>query len=684
MSNNKASRRLRVLACIVAVMFSDAAICASPHYSLVGSMPAWGSGGLANPLDIAYTDGYIYGMASGDYFEQAGVFSMSLQGDFTKLHEFDWGDGMPYDDFFYEAYSDLVRLKDGSLFGTTTASAFTVSGSEGFKRVHTYPDMGTYGSWTSPHNLVVDRDGNVFGIANAPSGPTLVAIDPQGDTRVIYDFRNDVGDWPVEHLVAGLSGEFYVTVLRQEGEVILKIKDGVCTVLRVLSDDYEGGQLSALVIDGGGNLVGSTLSGGPGFGYHYGTLFRLAADGTSSIIHEFDGLVIKNGDQPSDLLIGADGSIYGINDLNGSDVRYGTGVIFRVAPNGRYSVLHTMEPDPDRSTAAPVLTNLIQGAPRTIYGISLYSGPNGTGAIFKLVVPIQDDVTGKGVSSLIFTGPGILSIGSASGTATDLAITAGYYPAAVADFNGDGIADILWTSPRHDLYVWSGGPNGFTSKFAGTYPAGWTVAGAGDFDADGRDDLAWVHKSTHQFAYWLMNGATRTGYKVIRYTAGYYPVTVGDFDADGRADVLWSSDRHDLYTWISRGQGFVSKFVANFPATWKIVGRGDLDGDGSADLVWMTDDDAEWGYWLMNGGAARAIKSFGVPAAVSGSRVATVADYDGDGVADVLWSDGHALTLWENRGGCLDVPGCAFSQSVPSMTLSTGQSVFNSGLPATR
>lgn len=684
MSNYRASLRLRTMMLVAAVGFSGAALGASPHYGLVGSMPAWGSGGLTGPLDIAYTEGRIYGLASGDYTEQAGVFSMSLQGDFTKLHEFDWADGMPNEDrFFYDAYSDLVRLKDGSLFGTTTRSAFTYSAAVGFKRVHSYPDMGTYASWTSPHNLVVDGAGNIFGLANTPSGPTLVAIDPQGETTLIYDFQNDVDDWPVEHLVAGADGVFYVSVLRQEGETILEIKDGVCSVLRVLSDDLEGSDVSALAIDGDGNLVGSTLSGGPGFGYHFGTVFRIAADGTSSIVHNFDGLTISQGDTPSDLLTGSDGSIYGINDDGGSDAWYGTGVIFRIAPNGRYSVLHTIEPDQERSDVAPVLTNLIQGGPRTIYGISLHKGVNGTGAIFKLVVPIQDDVTGSGVSSLIFTGPGTLSTGSVGGAPDNEAITAGYYPVAMGDFNGDGIADILWTSAKRDLYIWLGGTDGFTAKYAGTYPAGWKVVGAGDFDGDGMDDVAWTNPSTSQFSYWLMNGAARKGYKVVKYAAGYYPATVGDYDGDGRADVLWSSPKHDLYAWLSRGDGFRSYFVARFPAAWKITGRGDLDGDGKADLVWSTSDGTQWGYWLMDGGSIRSTKSFVVPAAVSGAHVAAVADYDGDGVADVLWSDGHALTLWENRGGCLDEPGCAFSQSVPSMSLSTGQAVFNSGLPVT-
>src|SRR5690348_1852483 len=54
-------------------------------------------------------------------------------------------------------------------------------------------------------------------------------------------------------------------------------------------------------------------------------------------------------------------------------------------------------------------------------------------------------------------------------------VGAGYWVTATGDFNGDGKLDIVWTSNRHDLYMWIGNGTGFTSKRFGDYPASWIV-----------------------------------------------------------------------------------------------------------------------------------------------------------------------------------------------------------------
>lgn len=667
MFNSHIGSQSRVaLAAALITFFSCGAMASSPHESVIGNMPPQGTGGLVTPVSIIYRDHRIYGVTRGTYvygdpppadpYMEDGIFSMSLSGEVTKVHEFDGSDGTA------PGGSNLVLLQDGSLLGATYNGAYAISPSGDFSWL-----TADRSSFAGPDgsDLVVGSDGKVYGIDSGDYGYRLVSLDSGGVSTVVYDFGAD----QAANLVAGPSGELYLTLPNDDAggqfpsDVVFRIKDGVGTAVHVLQPDgSEGHTITDLAVDAAGNLIGSTQ----GDAYTQSTLFKVTPDGTFSVIHRFSEPA-RDGSRPGQLFASADGNIYGATRTNGPA---GLGTTFRVAPNGTYTVLL------DHSR-----WGWTQGPGRSLLFDSL-SGANGTGAIGKLVVPIQDDIAGTGKSSLIGTAAGLLWTASVGGTRSFVPVSAGYHVVASGDFDGDGIADILWTSAKHDLYIWLGGTGGFTAKYAGTYPAGWKVVGAGDFDGDGMDDLAWTNASTSQFSYWLMKGAVRKGYKVIKYTAGYYPVTVGDYDGDGRADVLWSSSRHDLYAWVSHGQGFVSHFVARFPAAWKISGRGDLDADGKADLVWSTTDGMQWGYWLMDGGSIRSTRSFAVPAAVSGSRVAAVADYDGDGAADLLWSDGHAATLWENQGGCQDEPGCAFSQAVPAPAMSAGLAVYNSGVPA--
>lgn len=64
---------------------------------------------------------------------------------------------------------------------------------------------------------------------------------------------------------------------------------------------------------------------------------------------------------------------------------------------------------------------------------------------------------------------------------------------------------------------------------------------------------------------------------------------------------------------------------------------GDFDGDGKADLMWSNTTTGERSMWLMNGNAVKAGATLGlVPAAWT---VSATADFDGDGKADIFWTN---------------------------------------------
>jgi hypothetical protein len=178
------------------------------------------------------------------------------------------------------------------------------------------------------------------------------------------------------------------------------------------------------------------------------------------------------------------------------------------------------------------------------------------------------DFNGDGMSDLLWFNPTTSQFSywtmsaNSSGTITQTGaqtfqITPGYFIGAVGDFNGDGYADLVFTSANRDLYLWTNDQNGgFTHKYIGTYPSQWQLIGAGDINGDGKDDLLWLDPSDCEFAYWTMDGGVRTGSKIIPITCGYYPIAVGYYAQSTRISIMWTSPANDLYVWDSTPSGF--------------------------------------------------------------------------------------------------------------------------------
>jgi len=166
-------------------------------------------------------------------------------------------------------------------------------------------------------------------------------------------------------------------------------------------------------------------------------------------------------------------------------------------------------------------------------------------------------------------------------------ITPGYVVGAIGDFNGDELSDLVWTSPAHDLYLWTKtlGQTGYASSYIGTYPTGWRLIGAGDVNGDGMADLVWQNTQTCQFGYWIMQGSKVVRTKAIDVSCGYRVAAIADVNDNGFLDIIWTSDKSDLYVWYGDGSGFRSVFAGNYPAGSQLVAVGNLDGGHKTSLV---------------------------------------------------------------------------------------------------
>jgi peptidyl-Asp metalloendopeptidase len=156
--------------------------------------------------------------------------------------------------------------------------------------------------------------------------------------------------------------------------------------------------------------------------------------------------------------------------------------------------------------------------------------------------------------------------------------------------------------------------------------------------------LLWYHPSPNRFAYWLMDAASiSSASPATSLAAGYMPIATGDFNADGYADMVWSNGQTLSMRLGLTGGGAYWQVVGNYPATWNIAGAADIDGDGKADLLWYNPSPNRFAYWRMDGARIASVSS--ITSLAAGYVPIATGDFNADGYADIVWSNGHSLSM---------------------------------------
>jgi uncharacterized repeat protein (TIGR03803 family) len=318
----------------------------------------------------------------------------------------------------------VVLDKAGNLFGSTAAGGETscpLNGSPGCGLVfelnvagretvlHRFsgnaPDEG--GSFGS---VILDAAGNLYGTTSGLPlfGGTVFTVEKGGQQTVLYSFTGGAdGGNPEAGLIQDAAGNLYGTTVFggafDQGVVFRLDTVGVESVLHSFKGAGDGTNTRAsLIRDAAGNLYGTASGGGsfrgPCIGSGCGTVFKLAPNGKLTVLHTFTGG--SDGASPLALVRDAAGNLFGTASSGGDPdctvgEVFGCGLLFRLDAKDKLTVLHTFT---DGFDGASPNTGLVQDAAGNLYGTTELGGASGKGVVFKL------DVTGKLTVLHAFTG----------------------------------------------------------------------------------------------------------------------------------------------------------------------------------------------------------------------------------------------------------------------------------------
>jgi uncharacterized protein (TIGR03437 family) len=391
------------------------------------------SNGVPNSL-VQGSDGNLYGTTSAVNRSSELIFKLTPNGVFTAVYQFTASSAVGTN-----TRGGLLQLTDGAFYGTTG-----IGGAKGFGTIFKAAADGTvtplYAFGTnstdgtgSASGLLLASDGNFYGttmFGGHNNLGTVFRCTPGGQYTTLYSFGTQANDGggPTGRLIQAKDGNIYGTtsgitgyLLNTSSTVFRITTAGVFTTLHTF-----GGQASfpvvpyaGLIQGSDGNFYGTTQ---PGVEKQFGTVFRMNAAGTVTLIHSFPG---NDEFSVGPLLQAGDGNYYGTTATT----------IFRVTPAGDFSTVYTF------NTFISSTSSLIQASDGNVYGYGLRSSDT-LGSIFKMFLapnppPPAPTITPGGVVPInsnvptIQSGEWISIYGTNLASAT--AVWSGDFPRSLAN-----------------------------------------------------------------------------------------------------------------------------------------------------------------------------------------------------------------------------------------------------------
>jgi uncharacterized repeat protein (TIGR03803 family) len=615
-------------------------------------------GAIGSPADsaslIQATDGNFYGTTyAGGAFNAGTVFKMTPSGAVTVLHSFTGvADGV-------HPLAGLIQATtDGNFYGTTSlggasnlGTVFTITPAGAFTTLYNFTG-GTDGA-NPAAPLLQTKAGNFYGTTQSGGSAnlgTIFVMDHTGSIISRYTFTGGLdGASPYAPVIQTADGSLYGTNYSGTDSTfgrIFKISNGVLSVMHTFASGVADGAnpTAALVQANDGQFYGTTLFGGAS---DKGTAFRMAPDGTVTLLHVFTGG--SDGGSPYGALIqAADGNLYGATRAGAS----GNGTIYQLTLAGTLTTVHTFAGTEGSVPSAP----LLQAQTGTLYGTASFGGASGLGVVFRLTV--TPTITTQPLSQAIASGQtatlSVMASGDGlsyqwyvgtTGTATNpiagatassyttpaLTSTTSYWvrvsnSAGTADSNSATITVMGAFAPvtvfRPSTGTWW--VRGASASAAYVWGGGADIPVAGDYDGDGIIDIAVFRPST---GTWYIRYASGAPFAALVWGgAGDVPVP-GDYDGDGITDI--AVFRPSTGTWYIRYSSGVPFAALVWGGVGDVAVPGDYDGDGIVDIAVFRPSTGTWYVRASSGVPFGPLVWGGV------GDIAVPGDYDGDERTDV-------------------------------------------------
>lgn len=422
------------------------------------SQPSCADGVLPSAGLIRDSSGNLYGTASSGGANNAGaVFRLKPDGTgYTLLYSFcslaNCADGAT-------PLGGLIMDGSGNLYGTTSdggtpgCSNSTYMGcgtvyrvktdGSGFTLLYTfagYPDASSPAA-----SLIMDNAGNLYGTASSGGALNTGAVFRLNSSgagySLLYSFCSQPGcadgAYPLDlagALIIDGSGNLYGTAANGGGAAnagtAFKLTSGTLTVLYTFCSQSNATTFctdgatpfAGLILDGSGNLYGTTVSGGA---TGSGTVFRLsstAATTGSPVLYSFCSQInCSDGYFPAaGLTIDSSGNLYGTTEFGGTIAGAGStpsGTLFQLTSGSTTTpwpetVLYTFTgggdgAQPVAGVARDASTGIFYGT-APYGGVSSASAPSGGGTVFAIgpgsAVVLTPGATCNGVFTGTFKG----------------------------------------------------------------------------------------------------------------------------------------------------------------------------------------------------------------------------------------------------------------------------------------